>query len=178
MTDVFVTPNVRVKRGDVLFKIGPKTYQFAVDQKKALLAELEQAVKQLKASYDQASAVVEMARAQFELAQQNYDRQLELFEKNVIARASFDTTTHNVETARQALAGAEAAAERALLVYSSEIGGVNTTVARLQAELGSAEARSFKHDGRGADRRLCHPAVPSSWDGRQCIDADYGVRPQ
>ena len=72
VTDVFVTPNVRVKRGDVLFKIGPKTYQFAVDQKKALLAEAEQAVKQLKASYDQASAAVEMARAQFELARPEF----------------------------------------------------------------------------------------------------------
>ena len=139
VTEVFVTPNVRVKRGDVLFQIGPKTYQFAVDQKKALLAEAEQAVKQLKASHDQATAAVEMAKAQFELAQQNYDRQLELFQKKVIAKASFDTATHNLETTRQAVAGAEAAAERALLLYSSEIGGVNTTVARLEAELGSAE---------------------------------------
>jgi multidrug resistance efflux pump len=139
VSDVMVTPNVPVKRGDTLFQIGPKTYQFAVDQKKALLAEAEQAVKQLKASYDQASAAVEMARAQFELAQQNYNRQLELFERNVIAQAAFDTAAHNLETSRQALAGAEAAAERALLLYSSEIGGVNTTVARLQAELGSAE---------------------------------------
>jgi multidrug resistance efflux pump len=37
------------------------------------------------------------------------------------------------------LAGAEAAAERARLAYASEIGGINTSVARAQAELTRAE---------------------------------------
>ena len=52
--DVPVEANVPVKQGDVLFKIDPTPYQYVVDQKKALLAEAESNVKQLKAAYDQA----------------------------------------------------------------------------------------------------------------------------
>jgi multidrug resistance efflux pump len=123
----------------VLFRIDPKPYQYIVDQKKASLAEAEQNVKQLKASLDQASAAAEKANAQFELAQQNYDRQAELFEKKVIAQATLDTYIRNLETARQTLTGARAEEERARLAYTSNIEGVNTTVARLTAELGDAQ---------------------------------------
>ena len=110
-----------------------------VDQKKAALAEAEQNVKQLKAGLDQATAAAERANAQRELAQQNYDRQAELFEKKIIAQATLDTFTRNLETAKQSLVGARAEEERARLAYSSNIEGVNTTVARLSAELADAQ---------------------------------------
>ena len=131
--------NVPLKEGDVLFRVDPQPYQYVVDQKKAALAEAEQNVKQLKASLDQATAGAERANAQFELAQQNYDRQAELFEKKVIAQATLDTFTRNLETAKQSLTGARAEEERARLAYSSNIDGVNTTVARLSAELADAQ---------------------------------------
>jgi len=137
--EVPVQTNKPLKEGDVLFRIDPKPYQYIVDQKKAQLAEAEQNVKQLKAALDQATAGAERADAQFELAQQNYDRQEELFKKNVIAQATLDTFTRNLETSRQSLAGARAEEERARLAYSSNIEGVNTTVARLTAELGDAQ---------------------------------------
>jgi multidrug efflux pump subunit AcrA (membrane-fusion protein) len=73
------------------------------------------------------------------LAQQNYDRQAELFQKRVIAQATLDTYTRNLETARQSLTGAKAEEERARLAYSSNIDGVNTTVARLRSELADAQ---------------------------------------
>jgi multidrug resistance efflux pump len=134
-----VKENAPLKEGDVLFRIDPKPYEYVVEQKKASLAEAEQNVRQLKASLDQAAAATEKANAQFELAQQNYDRQSELFQKRVIAQATLDTFTRNLETSRQSLAGARAEEERARLAYSSNIEGVNTTVARLRAELGDAE---------------------------------------
>jgi multidrug resistance efflux pump len=137
--EVPAATNVTLKEGDVLFRIDPRPYQYIVDQKKALLAEAEQNVKQLKASLDQATAEAERSEAQFQLAQQNYDRQAELFEKKVIAQATLDTYSRNLETARQSLASARAAEDRARLAYASEIGGINTTVARLQAELRDAE---------------------------------------
>jgi multidrug resistance efflux pump len=139
VTEVPVKPNTPLKEGDVLFRIDPRPYQYVVDQKKAMLAEAEQTVKQLKSSYEQAAATVEKVRVQLKLAQDEYARQLQLFEKKVIAQAALDIATRNIDGAKQALAEAEAAAERAKLAYESEIGGVNTTVARLQAELSDAE---------------------------------------
>ena len=137
--DVPVEANVPLKEGDVLFRIDPTPYQYVVDQKKALLAEAENNVKQLKAAYDQALANVEKIKVQLTLAEENYGRQLYLFEKKVIAQAQLDIATRNVDAAKQALAESEAAATSAKLGYEFEISGVNTTVARLQAELGEAQ---------------------------------------
>jgi multidrug resistance efflux pump len=139
VVDVPVQTNTPLKQGDVLFRIDPKPYEYVVEQKKAVLAEAEQNVKQLKAFLDEATAGRQRAQAQFDLAQQNYDRQFELFQKKVIAQAMLDTYTRNLETARQTLAGASAQEERARLAYSSEINGVNTTVARLTSELANAQ---------------------------------------
>ena len=137
--EVPVATNTPLKEGDELFRIDPKPYQYTLDQKKAQLADAEQNVMKLKASLDQATAAAEQAEAQRLLAQQNYDRQAELFSKKVIAQVTLDTFTRNLETATQALAGARAEEERARLANSSNIGGVNTEVARLRAEVADAE---------------------------------------
>jgi multidrug resistance efflux pump len=139
VVDVPVESNVPLKEGDVLFRIDPTPYQYVVDQKNALLVEAETNVKQLKAALDQAQANVEKVKVQLKLAEDDYSRQLYLFEKKVIAQATLDTSTRNLDAAKQALAASEAAAESARLAYASEISGVNTTVARLRAELGEAQ---------------------------------------
>lgn len=136
--EVLVTPNTPLRQGDVLFKIDPKPYEFVVAQKEAALAEAEQGVKQLRASLEQASAAVGKAQAQVDLAQQTYERQVELLERKVIAQATVDTASRNLEAASQTLAEARAAEERARLALTSQVGGVNTTVARLTADLSNA----------------------------------------
>jgi multidrug resistance efflux pump len=137
--DVPVKTNTPLKEGDVLFRIDPKPFEYVVEQQKAALAEAEQNVDQLKASFDQASAAVERANAQLQLAQQNYDRQNELFRKNIIAQATLDKYKRNLDAAQQTVMGAKAEAERARLAYTSNIGGVNTSVARLRAQLADAQ---------------------------------------
>lgn len=137
--EVPVQTNTPLKEGDVLFQIDPKPYEYVVAEKKAALAEAEQNVKQLKASLDQQTAQAERANAQLQLAQQNYDRQAQLFKTNVIAQATLDTATRNLDAAKQTVAAAKAEEERARLAYTSNIGGVNTAVAKLRAELADAE---------------------------------------
>jgi multidrug resistance efflux pump len=139
VTEVPVEPNALLKAGDILFRIDPSPYQYAVEKKQAELAEAEQLVQQLQSSLDQANAGADRARAQLELSQQTFDRQQTLFEQKVVAQAALDTAFRNLEASRQTLAGAEAAAERARLAFNSNIDGVNTTVARITAELRSAE---------------------------------------
>ena len=84
-------------------------------------------------------SAAERANTEVHLAQENYDRQAELFSKNVIPKAQLDTYTRNLETAKQSYTGAQANEQRAQLASSSQIGGVNTQVARLQAELSDAQ---------------------------------------
>jgi multidrug resistance efflux pump len=137
--EVPVKSNTPLKEGEVLFRIDPKPFQYVVDEKKAALADAEQKVDQLKASLDQATAAAGRADAQLQLAQQNFDRQNELFAKNVIAKATLDTYTRNLDAAKQTLAGAKAEEERARLAYTANVGGVNTAVAQRRAELADAE---------------------------------------
>jgi len=139
VTEVPVQPNVPLKEGDELFRIDPKPYQYVVDQKKAALAEAEQNVRQLKASLDQATAAADKANAQLQLAQMDFDRQTELFKTRTIAQATLDISSRNFEAAKQTVTGARAEEERARLAFSSNIEGVNTTVARLTAELADAQ---------------------------------------
>jgi len=139
VTEVPVQTNAPLKEGDVPFKIDPQPFQYVVDQKRAALAEAEQQVRQLKSSLDQATAELEQSKANLKLQQDTFNRQTELFQRNVIAQAALDTAQRNYDGAKQAAAAAAAAEERARLAYSSEIGGINPTVARLQAELGDAQ---------------------------------------
>jgi len=131
--------NRHLEAGDVLFKIDPKPYEYVVQQKQAGLAQAEANVAQLKASVDEATATVEKAKAQFDLAQTNYQRQAELFQKNVVAQATLDTATRNRDAAKQTVAEAEAAQDRAQQAYGSTVNGEHTEVARLRAELSDAQ---------------------------------------
>jgi multidrug resistance efflux pump len=73
------------------------------------------------------------------LQEENYNRQLQLFSRQVIAQATLDTAKRNYEAAKESWTAAQAAQERARLAYTSELGGVNPTVARLIAEQSDAE---------------------------------------
>lgn len=139
VVEVSVKPNVALKKGDPLFKLDPAPYQFVVDQKKAALAEAEQGVKQLKASLDQATAGLHKAGAQLSLAQANFDRQLQLFQARDIAQAALDTARRNLDSSKQTVAEAQAVEDRSRLAFTSDVGGVNTTVARLSADLRDAQ---------------------------------------
>ena len=139
VVEVPVQANAPLKEGDVLFRIDPKPFEYVVAEKKAALAEGEQNVKQLKASFDQAAAQAERANAQLQLAEQNYDRQAQLFKKNVVSKKTLDIATRNLDASKQSFAAAKAEEERARLAYTSNIGGVNTAVAKLRAELADAE---------------------------------------
>ena len=88
--------NTPLKEGDVLFRIDPKPYEYVVDQKKASLAEAEQNVKQLKASLDQATAAAEKANAQLDLAQQEYNRQAQLFERKAVSYTHLTLPTKRI----------------------------------------------------------------------------------
>lgn len=144
--EVPVTPNHPLKRGDVLFRIDPRPYQYEVDQKRAALAEAEQSVLQLKAALDAANAGVAGAEA-------SRDRSLQAFEKFQLANENSKSSGRGavyseleVEnrrgiylTAEATVDTARAQATQARLGYESQINGTNPTVARLQAELRNAE---------------------------------------
>lgn len=145
--EVPVEPLLPVSKGAELFKIDPIPFQAAVDQSRAALAEARQAVPQLAASLDAASAAVAEAEALRDRSKDEFER---LQTANESARAagnrSLAFSESDVEQRRLTYVASEASLSRALatqeqarLAYTSNIDGVNTTVARLEAELRRAE---------------------------------------
>lgn len=138
VAEIVVKPDMRMTKGETLFRIDPTPFEYDVRRLEAALAAAEQNVGQLKASLDQASAARARAEAQVALAQQTFDRQTELLQSRTVAQAAVDTATRNLEAARQGEAEARAAEDRARLAYESNIGNVNTSVAQAQQQLAAA----------------------------------------
>jgi multidrug resistance efflux pump len=138
VTEVPVTPNTALKAGDVLFRIEPEKYQNAVKAKEAELADATQAAKQLKSAAETAKKNSDAAASSRDGAKDLYDRSKPLVEKGVISQAQFKQTEEKYFAAQSQAQAAQAEAERAALDAPAAIQGVNTDVARIQAELDSA----------------------------------------
>jgi multidrug resistance efflux pump len=146
VVEVPVTANVPLKKGDVLFRLDPRPYEYAVNEKRAAIAEAEQNVRQLKSALDAANSAVEEARAARDRSKQAFDRADEANETARRAGRPLPIAALEVENRRGLYLAAEAAvttasarADQARLAYESQIEGVNPTVARLRAELQNAE---------------------------------------
>lgn len=138
VVEVPVQTGTKLKAGDVLFKIEPERYENAVKALEAQLADAKQASQQLKAAAETARQKAAAARSERLAAEDLYNRSKQLVQSGAISQAQFKQTEERFFAARSQQEAAEADALRAELEASSAIEGVNTEVARLQAELDSA----------------------------------------
>jgi multidrug resistance efflux pump len=138
VTAIPVKPNVPIKTGAVLFQIEPAPFRFKVDQLEASLAQAKQQVKQLTANYEQASANVEGLNKQHAYNMQRLSDMRTLTNQQALSVFREQDTQIQYETVFAQLHAAMAAQESARLAMQSEIGGVNTTVAQITAQLDHA----------------------------------------
>ncbi len=129
----------RSRRVTSLFRIDPTPYQAVVDQKKAALAEAEQAVKQLTAAREGAEARLKNAQADAQrtrvgLRARRKARARRTPHRRSVSHQEIDTKRASTSPPRANAAAAEAEVVRAKLAETSQIDGVNTTVAKLQAD--------------------------------------------
>lgn len=134
-----VRANTPVKAGTILFQIDPAPFQYKVNQLEASLAQAEQQVKQLKASYEQATANVEGLTAQLAYNTQRLADIQNLTREGANTEFREQDTQVQLETVRFQLQAAKAAQLNARLAMDAEIGGVNTTVAQIEAQLRDAK---------------------------------------
>src|SRR5216684_1137560 len=142
---VEVTPNVTgqivaipVKANDVLFQIDPAPFQYKVSQLQASLAAAKQQTEILKSNYDQASANVVGLTAQVAFNAKRLGDIQKLAAEDANTQFQAQDRQNQYETALAQLNVAKAAQQSAKLALDSEIGGVNTTVAQIQAQLDNA----------------------------------------
>ncbi|WFU36135.1 HlyD family secretion protein [Bradyrhizobium brasilense] len=137
--EIPVRPNERVKAGTVLFRIDPAPFKYKVDQLEASLAQARQQVKQLKANYEQATANAEGLAKQLAFHKQRLDDYRKLASEDAQSLFRLQDTQVQYETVEFQLQAAKAAQLNAQLAMQSEVGGVNTTVAQIQAQLDNAK---------------------------------------
>jgi multidrug resistance efflux pump len=134
-----VKPNVPVKTDDVLFQIDPAPYQFKVTQLKASLAAARQQAQILKSNYEQATANVAGLDAQLKYNARRLEDIQKLYASGSNTEFKQQDTQIQFETVTAQFNVAKATQESAKLALDSEIGGTNTTVAQIQAQLENAE---------------------------------------
>ncbi len=134
-----VKTNVPVKAGTILFQIDQSPFQAKVKQLDASLAQAKQQAKQLVSNYEQATANVEGLTAQLAYNQKRMSDIEKLTGEQAQSVFKMQDTQVQYETVNYQLQAAKAAQVTAKLAMDSEIGGVNTTVAQIEAQLENAK---------------------------------------
>jgi multidrug resistance efflux pump len=143
VVEVPVAPNAPLKAGDILFRIDDTPYKTKVDERRAALADAEQKVLQMRAAVEAANARVEAVAAERDRARSQYERYLAANENAGKAKPFSELQVDNQRqlylTKEAELVGAKAEALQAKIAAEAQIGGVNTAVAQIAAQLAEAE---------------------------------------
>ncbi|HDM8217830.1 HlyD family secretion protein [Vibrio campbellii] len=137
--EVPVQPNQPLQKGDVLFRIDPIPFQAEVDKLRAKVKEASQGALGLESSVQEAEAAVIKALAERDKAQREFDRYQRGFDRGAFTEQQLDTRRQAFKAAQAALEVAQSKQEQAQIALDSEVGGENTQVASLLAELRKAE---------------------------------------
>jgi multidrug resistance efflux pump len=135
---VLVEDNVPVKKDQPLFQFDRRPYEYKVQQVEAQLAEAKQSVRILQADLEVASQKAK--RTKVELDYDKYQKQMfdKLAQEQAVRAEDMVKWVTRVDAAEATADEALAEVERARLKYKSEIDGVNTSVANLEAQLRQA----------------------------------------
>lgn len=131
--------NQILTKGDVLFKIDPVPYIAEVDKLKAQVKEASQGALGLEAKVQENEAALTKAIAERDKAQREFNRYQRGYDKGAFTAQQLDTRRQAYKAAQATVEIANTNINQAEIALNSEIGGENTTVARLLAELRKAQ---------------------------------------
>jgi multidrug resistance efflux pump len=139
MTEVLVEENTLIKQGQPLFRFDRRQYEFQVAQLQAQLAEAKQNVKIYKADVQvaQQKTIKIQSELDFQKIQLKMNRDLAAQGAGSVDDA--ERSAAKVKEVQASLAESRLETQRAQLQYDSQINGVNTGVASLQAQLEQAQ---------------------------------------
>ncbi|NGZ14933.1 HlyD family secretion protein [Vibrio aestuarianus] len=137
--EVPVQPNTPVLKGDVLFKIDPIPFEAEVAKVEAQIKEASQSALGLESDVIEAEASKAQAIADRDKAKREYSRYQRGYDKGAFTEQDLDTRRQAYKAAEAAVDVAQARVEQAAIALDSEIGGENTAVARLIAQLRQAQ---------------------------------------
>ncbi len=138
VTEVFVEDNTIVDAGMPLFQLDKRTFELAVRQGEAALAQAVQATDASAVAIASSQARVSKARANLENAQTAASRARSLVERGVVSQASLDDTESVLRVAIAEEEAAQADLQSALLQLGPDGGASNPQVLSAQLQLEQA----------------------------------------
>ena len=138
VTAVLVEPDVPVKKGQPLFQFDRRPYEYKVQQLEAQLAQAKQNVHVLKADVDVAMETLSKKKSEAIFARFQQKLTTSLASQGAGPEEDAQRSDAQLKVAEAAIKEASAELDRAKLSYESEINGVNTSVAAIEAELALA----------------------------------------
>ena len=120
--DIDVHDNEAVKKGQVLFKLRPASFETALAGAEAQLGTVRNQVLTLQASYQQSLAQIDQAAADIPYYEAAFQRQQDLLKTSTASKASFDQAQHDLVAARQKVAVAKAQAQATLAQLGGDAG--------------------------------------------------------
>ena len=139
VTDVLVEENMPVKKGQPLFQFDRRPYEYKIQQLEAQLAEAKQNVLVLQA--DMEVTTQKAMRTKVALDYEQYQKGLfdKLAKEQAVREEDVVQWASRVSSAEATRDEALAELDRARLKYKSQINGVNTVVANVEAQLRQAQ---------------------------------------
>jgi membrane fusion protein, multidrug efflux system len=120
ITEVAVSENQQVKRGQLLFQLDDEPYRIALARAEAVLAASRNEIEAMRAAYRQKDANVRASVASADYLQREYERQKRLAAQNVTSESKVDEAQRSALVARQQVAAMEHDLQQAL----ANLGGV------------------------------------------------------
>lgn len=139
LTEVLVKPNVVVKKGAPLFRFDDRLYRYKVNELEAELAAAKQHVAVLAADVDSAAQNVDVAKANVKLGEEQVKRYTALARQSAGSVSTLQEWQDKLAVSTAQEKEAQAKLRSARLKYDSQINGVNTTVASVEAQLAQAQ---------------------------------------
>jgi membrane fusion protein (multidrug efflux system) len=119
VVEIDVHDNETVKKGQVLYRLRPDSFQTALDGAEAQLGTVHDQVLTLQASYKLSLAQIEQAEADLAYYQTQFKRQQDLLATGAGTKAAFDTAQHDLADTQQKVKVAKAQAAATL----AQLGG-------------------------------------------------------
>ena len=101
ITEVLARENDQVVAGQVLFRIDPASFRIAVAKAEARLAQVRTDLAALKASYQEKTAELALARTRHDFAEKDLQRQANLAQKGYLSPARLDESRQAAQVATQ-----------------------------------------------------------------------------
>ena len=139
VTAVLVEPDVPVKKGQPLFQFDRRPCEYKVKQLEAQLARAKQNIEVLKADVEVATQTLAKSRSGVDFSKYQLLIAQNLARTEAGTKEEVEKWKIQLQVDEAGVLQAIAEVDRARLKYQSEIGGVNTTVAAVQAELEQAQ---------------------------------------